>query len=209
MQGVKEEKIMKVSSVVISEHLQSPVYFSEAAKDAAKISASGRHTSIETVLIPMHSFLLLSLFFASSSAFLLSARTNRWVVARKMADDDANEELFKNIAAKMSADPNYNPMADPQAMQVLDSIIPQNVKDVGTAIERLKVAFKDATEGPDAKPLSELSDLATKMANKEILSSPTSKWFREGSPETWEGDDAEEGKNMPKELSAMKEEMTV
>lgn len=126
-----------------------------------------------------------------------------------MADDDANEELFKNIAAKMSADPNYNPMADPQAMQVLDSIIPQNVKDVGTAIERLKVAFKDATEGPDAKPLSELSDLATKMANKEILSSPTSKWFREGSPETWEGDDAEEGKNMPKELSAMKEEMTV
>ena len=54
------------------------------------------------------------------------------------------------IRAKMASDPSYNPMSDPQAMQVLESMIPQEMKDLPNAVERLKVSFTDATTGQDA-----------------------------------------------------------
>jgi hypothetical protein len=84
------------------------------------------------------------------------------------------------IRAKMAQDPNYDPMKDPQAMQMLESIIPAEMREIPNSIERLKVAFQDATTGPDSKTLAELSVELTSSNVKELISSPNSQWFRGG-----------------------------
>merc|ERR1712146_609748 len=86
------------------------------------------------------------------------------------------------IKAKMAADPSYNPMSDPQAMQVLESMIPQEMKDLPNAVERLKVSFTDATTGQDA--IEDLDKLASDFQRdkKTLLQSPSSQFFTGGMP---------------------------
>jgi len=93
---------------------------------------------------------------------------------------DAGENpAIDAIRQKMAADKDYNPMADPQAMQVLESLIPQEMKDIPNAIERLKVAFKDATEGTDA--LADIDGAAAGFTDKKsLISTPTSDWMKGG-----------------------------
>ena len=85
------------------------------------------------------------------------------------------------IRAKMASDPSYNPMSDPQAMQVLESMIPQEMKDLPNAVERLKVAFTDATTGADA--IEDINSVAKDFQGEKasLLSSPASKFFTSGS----------------------------
>lgn len=94
----------------------------------------------------------------------------------RMASEDPNIDA---IRAKMQADPNYNPMTDPHAAEVLDSLIPDYLKEIPNSIERLNVAFKDATSGAEA--IDDLDKFAASFENKrELISSPQSDFFLNG-----------------------------
>eukprot|EP00607_Mallomonas_marina_P005961 CAMPEP_0182427458 /NCGR_PEP_ID=MMETSP1167-20130531/17211_1 /TAXON_ID=2988 /ORGANISM="Mallomonas Sp, Strain CCMP3275" /LENGTH=108 /DNA_ID=CAMNT_0024609703 /DNA_START=196 /DNA_END=522 /DNA_ORIENTATION=+ len=82
----------------------------------------------------------------------------------------------------MAADPNYNPMNDPAAVASIESMIPDSLRDMPNAIERLKVAFKDAIEGSEA--VSDLDSLPSVLTKEEAISSPQSKWFKEKYPDS-------------------------
>lgn len=93
----------------------------------------------------------------------------------KMAEGNPLDEL----RAKMKANPNYNPMTDPQAASMLDSMIPDYLKELPNAMERLSVAFKDATTGTDA--IGDIDKVAESFENKrELISSPQSEFFSSG-----------------------------
>ena len=95
------------------------------------------------------------------------------------------------IKQKMAADPNYNPMQDPQAMQVLEGMITMEMREVSGAIQRLKVAFTDATTGNDAFTLQQLNEAAAKYDNKqELISAPNSDFIRSGMSEDVDVSDA-------------------
>jgi hypothetical protein len=98
---------------------------------------------------------------------------------------DASDPMAA-IRAKMASDPNYDPMRDPQAMQQLESMIPQEMREFANAIERLKVAFTDATTGADAVTLDDINsrfgEIAKKSQVSELISSPQSEWFKTGAP---------------------------
>jgi hypothetical protein len=97
-----------------------------------------------------------------------------------MSDMGGGGDPLEQIRAKMAADPSYNPMSDPQAMQVLDSLIPQEMKDLPNAVERLKVAFTDATTGSEA--IDNLDAMAAEFTGDRasLISSPSSKFFSGG-----------------------------
>lgn len=57
------------------------------------------------------------------------------------------EQAMNYIKQKQAQDPNYDPTNDPQYQQMMMQLIPEEIRDVSSGIERLKVAFKDATEG--------------------------------------------------------------
>ena len=84
------------------------------------------------------------------------------------------------IREKMKTDPNYNPMQDPQAMQVLENSVPSEIKELMGAIERVKVAIKDATSGANA--VTDLNKVASEFTapKSDLISTPTSTWFKEG-----------------------------
>lgn len=96
-----------------------------------------------------------------------------------MSDGQGTDPL-EAIRVKMAADPSYNPMSDPEAMQVLESMIPQEMKDLPNAVERLKVAFTDATTGVDA--IENIDTVAKDFDGDKasLLSSPSSKFFTSG-----------------------------
>ena len=128
-------------------------------------------------------FLVLCLQLAVSTAFTISTKRMyaNYVGQLNMSDMPGGDPL-EAIKAKMAADPSYNPMSDPQAMQVLESMIPQEMKDLPNAVERLKVSFTDATTGQDA--IEDLDKLASDFQGdkKTLLQSPSSQFFTGGMP---------------------------
>ena len=61
-------------------------------------------------------------------------------------------------------------------MQLLESMIPEEFKTFGTAITRLKVAFKDAED-------ADVDKIASDLGTSAMISSPTSDWFKSGCPD--------------------------
>ena len=59
-------------------------------------------------------------------------------------------------------------------MQVLEQQVPIELREVSNAIERLKVAIKDATEGTES--VGNLDEAAAKYTTAELISSPQSEW---------------------------------
>ena len=96
----------------------------------------------------------------------------------RMSSPDPLEE----IRAKMKSQPGYNPMQDPQAMQVLEGMIPAELKEIPNAVERLKVAMKDATTGTNAVPDLDKVAADFKGPKKDLISTPTSQWMKDGMP---------------------------
>ncbi|RYH30932.1 hypothetical protein EON65_03890 [archaeon] len=84
------------------------------------------------------------------------------------------------IRAKMQADPNYDPMKDPEAMRILDSMIPEQLREFGNAIAKLKVALADSITGVES--VKDLNKRVAGMEKKGAISSPTSQWFKSGMP---------------------------
>ena len=89
-------------------------------------------------------------------------------------EDDPLEELKR----KMKEDPNFDPSKDPRMAEALESMIPKELRDMPMAVERLIVAFKDATGGVDA--VENLDDAAKMFGTENLISSPQSKWFQGG-----------------------------
>jgi hypothetical protein len=107
------------------------------------------------------------------SASRLAPPSGQYKVLRMANDDPLGE-----IRAKMQADPNYNPMTDPSATAALDAILPDYLKEIPNAIERLNVAFKDATSSANA--LNDLDAAVSSFSDKrELISSPQSDLFSE------------------------------
>jgi len=57
------------------------------------------------------------------------------------------EQAMNYIKQKQAQDPNYDPSKDPQYQQMMMQLIPAEIRDISGGVERLKVAFKDSTEG--------------------------------------------------------------
>ena len=70
------------------------------------------------------------------------------------------------IREKMKSDPNYHPLQDPQAMQVLENSVPSEIKELMGAIERVKVAIKDATSGANA--VTDLNKVASELIKERV-----------------------------------------
>ena len=142
----------------------------------------------------------LSFLLALCTAFTLPTRrmlsSN---VGRLQMSDMPGGDPLEAIKAKMAADPSYNPMSDPQAMQVLESMIPQEMKDLPNAVERLKVSFTDATTGQDA--IENLDQVSSEFEGekKSLLQSPSSQFFTSGTPSP-EGFDENEKADLFKKL---------
>ena len=97
--------------------------------------------------------------------------------ALRMSTPDPMDE----IRSRMEQDPSYDPMKDPQAMQALEGMIPNEMREFANAIERLKVSFTDATTGQNPiDDLDSLSTVAQTVKGSDLISSPTSEWFKNG-----------------------------
>lgn len=123
--------------------------------------------------------LILVALVAQSLAF-----TSRWVAPRaasRQALRMSDNTQWDALRAKYQSNPNYNPMADPEAQAMLENLIPNEFRDLNNAIERLRVALTDATTGPDA--IENIDTVLSQFTKEELISSPQSQWFRDGRPE--------------------------
>jgi hypothetical protein len=122
---------------------------------------------------------ILAGFTTAFNGVAVRAKFSRSIL--KMSSNDPMDA----IRAKMASDPNYDPMKDPQAMQQLEAMIPQEMREFANAIERLKVAFTDATTGNESiEDLdSRLETIAKGLKGGDLISSPQSDFFRNGMPE--------------------------
>ncbi len=112
------------------------------------------------------------------AAFRPVIASSRRSVALRMSD---GADPMDAIRSRMAQDPNYDPMKDPQAMQALEGMIPNEMREFANAIERLKVAFTDATTGQNPiDDLDSLSTVAQSVKGADLISSPTSQWFKDG-----------------------------
>ena len=101
----------------------------------------------------------------------------------KMSDEAAADPM-EAIRARMESDPSYDPLKDPQAMQQLEAMLPTEYREFGNAMERLKVAFADASGGLDGlEDLDALGAIAADTKVSELLSTPQSKFFQAGAPD--------------------------
>lgn len=123
------------------------------------------------------------LIIQNVSAFRVPMSSRIMSVSRtSLAATPEGNPALEAIKAKMAADPNYDPMKDPEAMSTIESMIPDSLRELSGSLARLEVAFKDADanlEGTDAT----LNKAAEGFVNKkELVSSPNSQWFKDGLP---------------------------
>jgi hypothetical protein len=92
-----------------------------------------------------------------------------------------NDDKLEPIRTKMQADKNYNPMTDPEAMKILDSVIPDKLRSFPAAIQRMKVAIQDSRTGVTAVPNGDINAAARNYGDKsKAIQSPQSKFIKAG-----------------------------
>lgn len=96
------------------------------------------------------------------------------------SEPPANDPALEAIKAKYRSNPNYNPLTDPEAAPIIENLIPSEVRDFTNALERFRIALEDATSGPDA--VGDIDESSKQFDKKDLISSPQSKWFKEGRP---------------------------
>jgi hypothetical protein len=117
---------------------------------------------------------------------LLISTSLRPKSCRLFASDGAGADPLDAIRARMASDPSFDPLKDPQTMQILESKIPTEMRDASISVERARVAFKDASEGTAA--VADLDAAAAKFGNNQgLISSPQSAWFKNGQPNETNG----------------------
>ena len=124
-------------------------------------------------------FTLLSLSVAYGfSVSLKSSQLSVRNILRPLQMSDVEDDPIAELRKKMQSDPNFDPSKDPRMMEALESMIPQELRDMPMAVERLIVAFKDATSGVDA--VTNIDEAAKMFGSESLISSPQSKWFQGG-----------------------------
>ena len=98
-----------------------------------------------------------------------------------MSDDEATDAAMQAIKDKMAADPNFDPMTDPESMKVIEAMIPESLRDMSSSIARFEVALKDALGEDEAEDLD--VGAASFEDKKDLVSSPVSAFFKDGLPE--------------------------
>lgn len=98
-------------------------------------------------------------------------------------EEPKNNPAVDALRAKMAADPNYDPMKDPEAMSAIESMIPEYLRDLSGSLARLEVAFKDANTSLEGSSSSLNQAAALFEEKKGLISSPNSEWFQKGFPE--------------------------
>jgi hypothetical protein len=105
--------------------------------------------------------------------------------AHKGGGDQAETEdsVVAAIRAKILQDSNYNFMNDPQAMELLESKLPEYLKELPSAVERLSLALEDAgtvfetsSEGSDT--LNDIISQVKQESKGGLISSPQSNFFQ-------------------------------
>jgi hypothetical protein len=91
---------------------------------------------------------------------------------------DAAEDPLKDLRERMASDPSFDPRSDPRMMEALESVLPESLREMPLALERLNVAFKNAMTGTEA--VENLDESVKMFKDEKFISSPQSKWFREG-----------------------------
>jgi hypothetical protein len=126
-------------------------------------------------------FFLLLLIAQLSDAFLFPTTPRvvsiRSRTVRPLQMSDQSDAALEALKAKMAADPNFDPMKDPQSLQLIESLIPDNMRELSNSIARLEVAYKDAT-GSESEDL-DIDASAVEFTNKkDLISSPSSQYFK-------------------------------
>lgn len=127
--------------------------------------------------------MMLSLFTFNES-FRFYSSNQRRLSLLKMSDpavDPSVDPALEAIRAKYKANPNYNALTDPEAQPFLDSLIPNEFRDFNNAIERVRVAIKDAYEGPDK--VNDAEKVFSSLDLNNLISSPNSKFFKNNRPQ--------------------------
>ena len=155
-------------------------------------------------MLPLFVVLICALLIADGDAFrapVLVRRAMHSTHQLNMVDVEGASDPLDAIRAKVANDPSYNPMNDPEAMGLLESMLPEEMKEFPNALERLKVALQDATTGADS--VSDIDKFAADIGNKkELISSPTSQWFKDGMPESGAKADQTKLKDLAEKLKA-------
>ena len=127
--------------------------------------------------------LLLVVVSLTANAFMIPSFRSKYISTSSLRMSDAADPMDA-IRARMESDPSYDPLKDPQAMQQLESMIPSEYREFGNAMERLKVAFADASGGIDGlEDLDTLGTIAVNTKVSELLSTPQSAFFQAGAPD--------------------------
>ena len=124
------------------------------------------------------------LFASLANSFLLSSlqRKSRMMYKQnilKMSDEETDP--LKDLRDRMASDPNFDPSSDPKFMEALEATLPEALREMPIAIERLNVSFKNAISGTDA--VENLDEAVKVFKDEKFISSPQSKWFQAGSPD--------------------------
>lgn len=124
--------------------------------------------------------LVILVVFSNAYAFKPTLPTKNWIRQHKLDLAAAGTpDPLDEIRSRMKTDPSYNPMADPKAAPLLESLIPDYLKEIPNAVDRLEAALKDATSGTDA--IGDLDKMAASFENKQdLISSPQSDFFAKG-----------------------------
>ena len=117
----------------------------------------------------------LTIAFITRPAMIKSTRITK---ALKMSSSE--EDPLEELKRRMQQDPNFNPATDPRMAEALEAAVPSELRDIPLAVERLIVAFRDATTGVDA--VENLDESAKMFTDEKFISTPQSKWFKEGAP---------------------------
>lgn len=82
--------------------------------------------------------------------------------------------------AKRAADPNYDPLNDPEFMQSLESLVPDELREVYNAMNRLQTAVTEANSR--AEGMDDYDQRVSALNKLDLVSSPQSEWFKSGMP---------------------------
>lgn len=121
-----------------------------------------------------------------ANSFLLVSQKRKMMIYKQQSNilkmsDAAEEDPFKDLREKMASDPNFDPSSDPKFMEALEATLPESLREMPIAIERLNVSFKNAISGTDS--VENLDEAVKVFKDEKFISSPQSKWFQAGSPD--------------------------
>lgn len=133
-----------------------------------------------------HFIVFFLLLVSMANSFLLVSQKRKMMIYKQQSNilkmsDAAEEDPFKDLREKMASDPNFDPSSDPKFMEALEATLPESLREMPIAIERLNVSFKNAISGTDS--VENLDEAVKVFKDEKFISSPQSKWFQAGSPD--------------------------